>query len=106
MVRGIRDGVGEKLKFRIDPNQGYAPDVAFPLARDLEKYNLEYFEQPMPFSCIGESARLRRLTKTPLGLNQPATTPESTLQNLQFHAISSRSTDPLRPQRGVCSATR
>ena len=38
---------------------GYAPEVAFALARDLEKYNLEYFEQPMPFSCIGESARLR-----------------------------------------------
>src|SRR5882724_967079 len=62
MVRGIRDGAGDKLKLRIDPNQGYLPEVAFPLARDLEKYNLEYFEQPMPFSCIGESARLRKLT--------------------------------------------
>ena len=50
MVRGIRDGVGDRLKLRIDPNMGYAPEVAFPLARDLEKYNLEYFEQPMPFS--------------------------------------------------------
>ena len=47
MVRGIRDGVGDRLKLRIDPNMGYAPEVAFPLARDLEKYNLEYFEQPM-----------------------------------------------------------
>src|SRR5262245_26220845 len=41
MVRGIRDGVGDRLKLRIDPNMGYAPEVAFPLARDLEKYNLE-----------------------------------------------------------------
>ena len=32
MVRGIRDGVGDRLKLRIDPNQGYAPEVAFPLA--------------------------------------------------------------------------
>src|SRR5438874_9913562 len=46
MVRGIRDGAGDRLKLRIDPNQGYAPEVAFPLARDLERYNLEYFEQP------------------------------------------------------------
>src|SRR5262249_45576996 len=58
MVRGIRDGVGDRLKLRIDPNQGYAPDVAFPLARALERYNLEYFEQPMPLSLIPAAARL------------------------------------------------
>src|SRR5919199_5695584 len=38
MVRGIRDGVGDKLKLRIDPNMGYTPEVAESLARDLEKY--------------------------------------------------------------------
>src|SRR5438132_6639477 len=64
MVRGIRDGVGDKLKLRIDPNQGYLPEVAFPLARDLEKFNLEYFEQPMPQAYITDAARLRRSTKT------------------------------------------
>jgi len=56
MVRGIRDGAGDKLKLRIDPNMGYEPAVALQLARDLEKYNLEYFEQPMELSKIGESA--------------------------------------------------
>jgi L-alanine-DL-glutamate epimerase-like enolase superfamily enzyme len=86
MVRGIRDGVGDKLKLRIDPNQGYAPEVAFPLARDLEKYNLEYFEQPMPLGLIADAARLRRQTKTPIALNESVTTPEIVLQILQLHA--------------------
>src|SRR5438874_11128779 len=86
MVRGIRDGVGDRLKLRIDPNQGYAPEVAFPLARDLERYNLEYFEQPMPQGLIGESARLRRHTKTPIALNESVTTPEVVLQILQLRA--------------------
>src|SRR5207302_6152157 len=27
MVRGIRDGLGDRLKLRIDPNQGYAPEA-------------------------------------------------------------------------------
>ena len=97
LVRGIRDGVGDRLKLRIDPNMGYAPDVAFALARDLEKYNLEYFEQPMPQSCIGESARLRRLTRTPLGLNESVTTPEITLQILQLGAA-----DVLLPDTYQC----
>lgn len=86
MVRGIRDGVGDRLKLRIDPNQGYLPEVAFPLARDLEKYNLEYFEQPMPQVYLGESARLRRQTTTPIALNESVTTPEITLQILQLGA--------------------
>jgi L-alanine-DL-glutamate epimerase-like enolase superfamily enzyme len=97
MVRGIRDGVGDRLKLRIDPNMGYAPAAAFPLARDLEKYNLEYFEQPMPQSCIGESARLRCSTKTPLGLNESVTTTEITLQILQLHAA-----DVLLPDTYQC----
>jgi L-alanine-DL-glutamate epimerase-like enolase superfamily enzyme len=97
MVRGIRDGVGDRLKLRIDPNMGYAADVAFALARDLEQYHLEYLEQPMPFSCIGESARLRRLTKTPLGLNESVTTPEITMQILQLGAA-----DVLLPDTYQC----
>src|SRR6267378_3108143 len=97
MVRGIRDGVGDRLKLRIDPNMGYEPDVALSLARDLEKYHLEYFEQPMEFSRIGESARLRRMTKTPLGLNESVTTPEITLQILQLGAA-----DVLLPDTYQC----
>jgi L-alanine-DL-glutamate epimerase-like enolase superfamily enzyme len=86
MVRGIRDGVGDRLKLRIDPNQGYAPEVAFPLARDLEKYHLEYFEQPMPLGLIADAARLRRQTRTPIALNESVTTPEIVLQILQLRA--------------------
>ncbi len=86
MVRGIRDGVGDRLKLRIDPNMGYPPEVALPLARDLEKYNLEYFEQPMHSSYICESARMRRLTTTPLGLNESVTTLDIVTQILQLRA--------------------
>lgn len=86
MVRGIRDGAGDRLKLRIDPNQGYTPAVAFPLARDLEKYHLEYFEQPMPLGLIADSARLRKHTRTPIALNESVTTPEIVLQILQLHA--------------------
>ncbi len=97
MVRGIRDGVGDKLKLRIDPNQGYLPEVAFPLARALEKYNLEYFEQPMPQPYIGEAAQLRRRTTTPIALNESVTTLEATLQILQLGAA-----DVLLPDTYQC----
>ncbi|MCO6457779.1 MAG: mandelate racemase/muconate lactonizing enzyme family protein [Pirellulaceae bacterium] len=74
MVRGIRDAVGDQLHLRIDPNTGYSPDVCRQLARDLERYNLQYFEQPMPADLLEESARIRRETSTPLALNESVTT--------------------------------
>jgi L-alanine-DL-glutamate epimerase-like enolase superfamily enzyme len=97
MVRGIRDGAGDRLKLRIDPNMGYPPEVALSLARDLEKYNLEYFEQPMHLTLIAESARIRRQTKTPLALNESVTTPEIVLQILQLRAA-----DVLLPDTYQC----
>ncbi len=74
MVRAIRDAVGDKLRLRIDPNTGYSPQVCEQLARDLEPYNLEYFEQPMPADLLEDSARIRKLTRTPLALNESITT--------------------------------
>ena len=97
MVRGIRDGAGDKLKLRIDPNQGYQPAVAFPLAKDLEKYNLEYFEQPMPQAFIADHARLRKQTSTPIGLNESVTTTEIVLQILKLDAA-----DVLLPDTYQC----
>jgi L-alanine-DL-glutamate epimerase-like enolase superfamily enzyme len=74
MVRAIRDAVGDKLRLRIDPNTGYSPQVCQQLARDLEPYHLEYFEQPMPADLLEDSARIRKLTSTPLALNESITT--------------------------------
>jgi L-alanine-DL-glutamate epimerase-like enolase superfamily enzyme len=86
MVRGIRDGAGDRLHLRIDPNMGYAPEVALSLARDLEKYRLQYFEQPMHLTLLAESARMRTRTTTPLALNESVTTTEIVLQILELRA--------------------
>ncbi len=74
MVRGIRDAVGDRLELRIDPNTGYAPETCLQLCKDLEPYRLQYFEQPMPAHLIDDSARIRRMTTTPLALNESVTT--------------------------------
>src|SRR5262249_10800945 len=97
MVRSIRDGAGDRLKLRIDPNMGYSPEVAGQLARDLEKYHLEYLEQPMHSTLLAESARLRKRTSTPLALNESVTTTEVVFQILQLNAA-----DVLLPDTYQC----
>jgi L-alanine-DL-glutamate epimerase-like enolase superfamily enzyme len=86
MVRGVRDAVGDRLKLRIDPNMGYSPPVAMQLAKDLERYGLEYFEQPMPSNELEASAEMRRQSKTPVGLNESVTTLQQVLKIIDLGA--------------------
>ena len=88
MVRAIREAVGDRLKLRIDPNTGYSPDVCEQLAKDLEPYNLEYFEQPMPADLLQESADMRRRTRTPLALNESVTTLAEVRKILELDAAA------------------
>jgi L-Ala-D/L-Glu epimerase / N-acetyl-D-glutamate racemase len=87
-VRAIRDAVGDRLQLRIDPNTGYSPEVTEQLAKDLEPYDLQYFEQPMPADLIDESARIRKTTSTPLALNESVTTLEQVRRILDLQAAA------------------
>lgn len=88
MARAVREAVGDQLKLRIDPNTGYSPEVCERLAKDLEPYGLEYFEQPMPADLIDDSARIRGLTSTPLALNESVTTLERVRRILDRRAAA------------------
>jgi len=88
MVRGIRDAVGDRLKLRIDPNRAYSPQQALELAKRLEPYRLEYFEQPIPAEPLADAAWLRRQTTTPIALNESVTEPASVLAILEANAAA------------------
>lgn len=86
MVRGIRDAVGDKLNLRIDPNRAYSPSQAAELARRLEEYDLEYFEQPIPAAPLSDAAWLRGQTKIPIALNESVVGPDSVWDILHAQA--------------------
>jgi L-alanine-DL-glutamate epimerase-like enolase superfamily enzyme len=88
MVRGIRDAVGDRLKLRVDPNRAYSPPQALELARQLEPYNLEYLEQPIPAEPLSDAAWLRRQTRVPIALNESVVGPASVLDILQADAAA------------------
>jgi L-alanine-DL-glutamate epimerase-like enolase superfamily enzyme len=97
MVRGIRDAVGDQLKLRIDANMGYSPQEAFNVARDLEPFALEYFEQPMPMYELAAAAEIRARTTTPVGLNESVTTLDMTMEIIGLGAA-----DVLLPDTYQC----
>jgi L-Ala-D/L-Glu epimerase / N-acetyl-D-glutamate racemase len=97
MVRGIRDAVGDKLKLRIDANMGYSPQEAFNLAKDLEPFALEYFEQPVPMYELAAAAEIRKRTTTPVGLNESVTTLDMVMEIIGIGAA-----DVLLPDTYQC----
>ena len=86
MVRGVRDAVGDRLKLRIDPNRAYSLDEAIELGRQLEQYELEYLEQPIPAEPLANAARLRAETQTPIALNESVVDPASVWEILEAGA--------------------
>lgn len=88
MARGVFDTVGNQLKLRLDPNRAYSPKEAAGLARRLEPFGLEYFEQPIPAEPLSDAHWLRQQSSTPIALNESVIGPSSVLDILRADAAS------------------
>lgn len=59
-IKAIREAVGADFQLRIDANAGYDADTSIELARMVEPYHLQLFEQPVPAEDLAGMARVRR----------------------------------------------
>jgi o-succinylbenzoate synthase len=67
-VRDALDAAGPGGQIRVDANGGWTVDQAATLLRRLERYGLEYAEQPC--ATLAELARLRRLVDLPVAADE------------------------------------
>jgi L-alanine-DL-glutamate epimerase-like enolase superfamily enzyme len=88
LARGIRDAVGDKLKLRLDPNRAYTPKQAVELAKRLEQFDLEYFEQPIAAEPLTDAVWLQEHTVIPIALNESVVDPPSVWEILDAKAAS------------------
>ncbi|HHY47788.1 MAG TPA: hypothetical protein GX506_10890 [Firmicutes bacterium] len=65
-VRLVREAVGDEIKLRVDANQGYRPDTAIPTLRKMERYELQYAEQPVPKWDLDGMARVAASVGVPI----------------------------------------
>lgn len=67
-VRLVREEVGPDVVIRVDANGVFGADVqaAIKLARALEPFDLDHFEQPLSADCIEGMARIREAVDVPL----------------------------------------
>jgi len=66
IIRLMRDTFGEDVGLRVDPQDSWTPQQALYACKRLERYNLEYVEDPIDRNDLYNLSLLRRQIKTPL----------------------------------------
>ncbi len=65
-IRIIREAVGNDISIRIDANQGWDVSTAIQTLKELEKYNIQYCEEPVPYWNNKDSKLVRNNTIIPI----------------------------------------
>jgi len=82
-IKVVRELVGERVRLRIDVNQGWTRSQALKMLKELTRYNLELVEQPLPAFDIDGLAWLRRAVSTPIMADESVHTPKEALRVAQ-----------------------
>jgi O-succinylbenzoate synthase len=77
-VEAVRDALGPSGKIRVDANAAWDVDTARRKIVQLDKYDLEYAEQPV--ETLEEMAALRKLVDVPLAADESVRTAEDPLR--------------------------
>lgn len=93
-VKAIRDAVGYDVDVRIDANQAWTPSGAIRIIRKMEKYDLEFVEQPVIMYNLDALARVREAVSTPILSNESSWTFHETLNVLKRDAADAVELDP------------
>ena len=85
-IAAIRDAVGSDVKIRIDANMIWSVPAAIKWIRGLEKFDLQYVEQPVPDFDLAGMANVRRAVGVPIAADESCTDVRSALELIKAEA--------------------
>lgn len=85
-LAAIRDAVGSDIKIRIDANMNWSVPTAIKWIKELQKYDLQFVEQPVPDFDLEGMATVRRAVDVPIAADESCTTVWSALQLIKYEA--------------------
>jgi len=104
LVAELRSRLGPAVKLRLDVNEAWTVGTATRMLKRLERFDLEFVEQPVRMDDIDALLRLRRATAVPIGANQSGWTASRIFEIAKSKAADVIVTDP--HQEGGLSALR
>jgi L-Ala-D/L-Glu epimerase len=85
-IAAIRDRVGPDVKIRIDANMIWSVPAAIKWIRGLERFDLQYVEQPVPDFDVAGLAQVRRSVAVPIAADEACTDVRSVLELIKADA--------------------
>jgi L-alanine-DL-glutamate epimerase-like enolase superfamily enzyme len=86
-IRLIREAVGEKIEIRIDANQGWTPKQAIEVLNKIEKFNIQFAEQPVPAEDLKGLIEVKRNSPIPIMADESVHLPEDALRLIRAEAV-------------------
>jgi len=86
-IRLIREAVGENIQIRIDANQGWTPRQAIKVLNKIEKFNIQFAEQPVPAEDIKGLIEVKRNSPIPIMADESVHSPEDALRLVKAEAV-------------------
>ena len=65
-VRAVREAIGPDIELLSDANQGFSTKHAIRLAREMEEYEIGWFEEPVSYQDLAGHAEIRLATDIPI----------------------------------------
>lgn len=100
LMRDLSDCVAGKLQLMVDGNQRLTEEQALPIARELERLEFAWFEEPIPQAQIDGYARLNAAVNIPVTGGEQYTTVEQFVPYLEKKAYKI-----VQPDVGWCGIT-
>lgn len=69
-VRAVRDAIGDRIELLADANQALSVKQAIRLGRELEAFNLGWFEEPVIYHDLQGCAEVRAALDTPIAAGE------------------------------------
>ena len=86
-IKMIREAVGETVELRIDANQGWTPKQAIDVLNKMEKFNIQFAEQPVPAEDLKGLIKVKRNSPIPIMADESVHSPEDALCLIQAEAV-------------------
>lgn len=86
-IKLIREAAGNEIAIRIDANQGWTSKQAIEVLNQVEKFNIQFAEQPVPAEDLKGLVEVRRNSSIPVMADESVHSPEDALRLIQAEAV-------------------
>ncbi|MCS6862489.1 MAG: o-succinylbenzoate synthase [Abditibacteriales bacterium] len=87
-VRAVREVIGEDFPFWVDANAAYRLEEHRDVFKDLDRFHLCFYEQPLHHDDLLDHAKLARAVQTPLCLDESLKSPRVAQQAVELQSAA------------------